>query len=343
MTLELMEKQANRLIKQGETDPAVRQIYEIIIAWAKKKDFSKAESWREKMIELNPMALSEIIGSGEVLESEKASAIDYDHKTIWRKLYTSLTVAEGNAFYMALHVREFPPGKVLIQQGKLNSTIFFVESGQIKTIYRQGNKESFINFLNTGDIAGQDTFFNVTNCTSSVVTVNSAKVRFLNKSVFEEFAQEFPELEGKIEDFCSLADAKNPKNVLKTKSLERRQLRRHKVMAITSVQTLNKTGEPDGPAFYGQLEDISSGGASFNIISSNKDVGRTLLGRSANLVLDFQNGPQLKIKGVILGARFDGFNAHIIHFKFSKPFDTLKLKQIIKLSSPPLSSSKGMR
>ena len=69
--LKNMEKEANRLIEQEETEPAVKQIYEIVVAWAKEKDFKKANAWRDKLIEINPMALTEIFDSAEVIEAEK--------------------------------------------------------------------------------------------------------------------------------------------------------------------------------------------------------------------------------------------------------------------------------
>ena len=334
MSLDIKEDQANDLIKQGDTDSAVKLIYEIVVALAKKKDFKKAESWREKMIEINPMALAEIIGSGEVIESEKASAIDYDHKSVWAKLYHSLTVEEGNAFYMKLNQRDFPAGKVIIQQGKLNNTIFFIDSGQLKTIFSQGGKDNFINYLDQGETAGQDTFFKITNCTSSVITVSSAKIRFLDRSAIMEIGKEFPDFPQKLEDYCSRMDSKNAQNDPNKKALERRQLKRYKILAKITVQLVDKKGDPDGPAFNGKLEDISTGGSSFAIACSNKDVGRTLLGRATKISVEFENRTEIKIMGLILGSRFDNFNSHMIHFRFSKPFDALKLKQIVKTSQP---------
>ena len=76
-------------------------------------------------MELDPMALTEIVDSAEIIEAEKATTIDDDHQTIWTKLYDSLTLEEGNSFYQKLKQREFPPGKVLTQQGKINNTLFF--------------------------------------------------------------------------------------------------------------------------------------------------------------------------------------------------------------------------
>ncbi len=334
MSLQEMEEQANKLIEQGKIDPAVEHIYDLVVVWAKKKDFKKANAWREKLIEINPMALAEILNSGEVIESEKTNTIDYNHQKIWENLYYSLTLDEGNSFYLKLNQKDFPPGKVLIQQGKLNNILFFVDSGQLKTIFSQGDKVIFINELGQGDTAGQDTFFSISNCTSSVITVSPVKIRFLERSALLDIENEYLGFAKKLESFCSRLEAKRNKTILKDKALERRQHQRHNLAGKITAQIFDKKRNPVGPAFYGWLDDISVGGASFFIQCSNKYVGRTLLGRLTTLSVQFEKGPQIKFNGLIVGARFDLSSAYTIHLKFSKPFDESKLEEIVAICPP---------
>ncbi|MGV7220857.1 MAG: cyclic nucleotide-binding domain-containing protein [Nitrospinales bacterium] len=334
MSLSEMEKKANKLIEQEETGPAVKQLYELVVAYAMAKDFAKANFWRDKIMDIDPMALREIVDSGEVIETEKASAIDDDHKDIWKDLYESITLEEANAFYTRLRQREFPSGKIIIQQGKLNNFLFFIDSGQLKTIFSQGGKDVFLNELEKGESAGQDTFFKITNCTTTVVTMGPVKLQILERSALSEIENDYPGFTTKLEDYCSRLDSKGTKKLLKNKALERRELQRHKLAGKITTQVFDKKGNPDGPTYYGWLDDISVGGASFYIQCSNKDVGRSLLGKPTTLTVRFEKGPQEKFNGLILGARFDLFNLYTIHLRFSKPFDKSKLKDIASICPP---------
>lgn len=340
MSLQEMELQANKLIEQEETEPAVKLIYEIVVGWAQAKDFSKANAWRDRLIKIDPMALGEIVDSAEIIEAEKADAIDDNHKTTWEKLYDSLTQEEANSFYLKLKQLEFPPGKVLIQQGKLNENLFFIDHGRLKIIFRKASKELFLKELDTGDTVGQETFFHLSSCTTSVVTVSPVKIRLLKKPALKEIETEFPGFTKKLQDYCSLLDVKNTETILKNKALERRELKRHKLAGKITSQIIDKNGSPLGSAFHGWLVDISVGGAAFSIQCSNPDVGRTLLGRLSTLTIRIDKGPQIKVEGLIVGAKFDLFYTYMIHLRFSKPFNELKLKNLVATypassSSPP--------
>ena len=331
MSLQEMEQQANKLIEQGEVEPAVNLIYDLVVAWALAKDFSQANIWRGKLIEIDPMALVQIVKSGEFIESEKAKLIDDDYKTIWKELRRFLTLEENNSFYMKLKQGDFPPEKLIIQQGELNNTLFFIDSGQLKTFFIQNDRELFLNRLEQGETAGQDTFFNISNCTTTIITASFVKLRFLDRSALLEMEKEFPGFTTKLESFCSRLEAKNNKTTLKIKALERREFQRYKLAEKITAQIIDERGNPDGPVFYGQLKDISIGGACFSIKCSKKDVGRTLLGREATLSTLFEIGSQIIFNGLILGVRFDHFSSYTINLQFSKPFDESTLKDIVAI------------
>ena len=338
--LNKMEQQANDFVEHGNLDLAVKDIYDLIVAWAKKKNFRKANAWRDKLIVINPMALAEILGSNDIIESETANTIEYNHQQIWENFYLSLTLEESHAFYLNLKQREFPPGKVLIQQGKLNNTLFFIDSGQLKTIFSQGGKENFINTLGQGETAGQETFFNISNCSSTVITASPVKLRFLERSAFLEIYNEFPSLAKKLETFCTRQDEANTRDLLKNKELERRRYDRHKLAGKATVQVFDRKGNADGPAFDGWVDDVSIGGVAFFIQSASKDVGRTLLGRVTIISIQFEKGPEINYKGLIIGARFHQSGAYTIHLRFSNPFDELKLNELVTVcprssSTPP--------
>ncbi len=69
---------------------------------AKAKDFEKAELLREKLIDLDPLALNEIITSAEIIEQEKKEGMSQDHLTLWADLYQAISKEEGVALYYAM-------------------------------------------------------------------------------------------------------------------------------------------------------------------------------------------------------------------------------------------------
>ena len=55
-------------IAENNKETVVSDLYRLIVTHAKAKDFVKAESLREKLIDIDPMALNEIITSAEIIE-----------------------------------------------------------------------------------------------------------------------------------------------------------------------------------------------------------------------------------------------------------------------------------
>ena len=74
------KRQAFELINNGQKDEAAKLLFELIVDCAENNDFAKADSLRQTLIKTNPMALTEIISSGEVLEEKKYNKIDQIHK-----------------------------------------------------------------------------------------------------------------------------------------------------------------------------------------------------------------------------------------------------------------------
>ncbi|MGV7221981.1 MAG: cyclic nucleotide-binding domain-containing protein [Nitrospinales bacterium] len=334
MTLQKMEELANQHIERGEKNLAVKQIFDLILALAKEKEFAKADAWREKMIALDNMALAEILDSGEVIESEKAETLDDHHQKTWSNFYLSFPMEDGNEIASKFKQREFPPGKILIQQGKINNVLFFVDSGHLKVFFVQGEKEVFLNFLGQGNTAGQDTFFKISACTLTVVTESPVKLRFLERRDLEEIEKKYPGTTEKLEKFCLQLEEKNYKSILKNKELERRENKRFDLEAKISVQVFDKNKNPLAPPFGGLLLDVSVGGASFVIQSSNKDIGRTLLGKLTRLNVEIDIEPPLQFNGLIIGAKFDNKDSYTIKLRFLKAYTESEMQEIVSACPP---------
>lgn len=329
------EQQVDRYIEHGQNERAVKLLYELILSHAKSKDFAKAENLREKLIRVDSMALREIVNSAEVIESEKAETIDVHQRGLWKKLYDTLTAEERNAFYLAAKQKNIAPDRMIIKQGTLNDKLFFINRGRLKLIYRQGEKENYVKQINAGEIAGQDSFFSISLCTTSVITISNVQLCYLDRSSIQKLEGEFPGFETKLHDFC-FKSGENIIDILKKKEIERRCFKRFEVAGKIATQLLDKSGKPVVKAFQGHLKDISEGGVSYFIKCSQKSSARFLLGRPADIKMSFsKNGDEsiATARGRIVGVKYRLFNDYTVHLKFT---DLFPEAQIIKWSIPPV-------
>jgi HD-GYP domain-containing protein (c-di-GMP phosphodiesterase class II) len=77
------EQGAGTQTDENNNASALADLFRLIVTHAKAKDFAKAESLREKLIDLDPMALKEIITSAEIIEQEKKEEMSQDHLSLW--------------------------------------------------------------------------------------------------------------------------------------------------------------------------------------------------------------------------------------------------------------------
>lgn len=316
------EKLVDQYVKRGNNEGAVKLLFDLIVTYAKKKDFVKAEVLREKLYEVDSMALNEIVRSGEIIEEEKSESIDQDHLVIWSKLYDILSEEQSNALYYSMKKATYDIDETIFEQGERNSSLYFINQGQLKLVYRDEEREVLLKTLGTGHIAGEDTFFFETVCTTSMITLSRVKLNFLEKDTLLKWRDEFPGIESRLQEYC--LNFKKVHDLLKAKNLDRRSQKRVKVSGKGMIQLLGASGKPLGRAFKGELSDISVGGLSYVIRISKKETARLLLGRKMNIkfVLPLRNSKQkIDKNGTAIGVRAHPFDDYSIHIKFDELLD----------------------
>ncbi|MBC2716380.1 MAG: cyclic nucleotide-binding domain-containing protein [Desulfobacteraceae bacterium] len=312
------EALADQRINQKDTEGACKLLFDLIVEYAREKNFVKAEALHEKLYETDPMALTEIVRSSEIIEEEKSESLDREHIEIWSKLYEPLSTAEGNALYYLMKSKKFQSGEPIMEQGKLNSRLYFINRGEVKALFNQGGKENLIKILGVGDIVGQEPFFSATVCTVSMVPLNSVKATYLETDVLKKWKEEVPALESKLYDYCLKNDS--VKKELAGKSIERRSDKRVNLSGTVVFQLLDKAGKPTGKGYKGELSDLSAGGISFIIKSSKKESVRMLLGRrlkiSFNLPMKHNTYHKVEQLMTVIAAQPQVFDDYSIHLKF---------------------------
>ncbi len=319
----------DQLVKQNHIESAVALLSGLIEKYAKQKDFASAEILKEKLFEVDPMALTEIIKSAEIIEQAKSDFMVQDHLDIWRNLYETLSTEESNALIDAMKEGAYDVDQAIAKQGEINPNLYFVNHGQLKIVYRQKDKEIFLKNLGPGDIAGEESFFSNTVCTTSIVTLSPVKLNVLEKEILTNWDGKFPGLKSKLEKFC--LGFEKIQDLLKKKGMDRRSQKRVKISGKALFQLLAASGDPIGNVFKGDLADISAGGLSFMIQTSKEKIGRTLLGRKLNVKFSILAGEfQHKIdKNVtVIGVHYRILNDYSIHMKFDAMLDKKIVQEI---------------
>ncbi len=271
----------DKYVADGDTDAAVKLLFEMLVEFAKQKNFKKAEELRDRLYDVDAMALTEIVKAGEIIEQEKSEAIDQDHLDVWPDLYEKLTSEEANTLFHAMEEVSYETNQAIFEQGRENHNLYFITRGRLKLIYRDGERETLLKTLAKGDLAGYATFFTISMCTTSLITLSSVKMSVLSKSTMEQWADSCPALESKLQDYCLKLE--KSRDMVKKKGLDRRKQQRFNVKGKILIQLLNREGQAMGKPFKGSFSDISEGGLSFYIITSKQETARTLLGRRLGL------------------------------------------------------------
>ncbi len=318
-------------IAKGNVDEAVELLFGLSIGFAKAKNFIKAEELRDKMIQVNSMALTEIIKSAEIIEAEKTASVDKKHQHIWKDLYDSLTPEEGNDLYYSLEKVALDPDQTILKQGRLNNKLFFVDQGTLKVVFSQKNQLNFVKDIMPSETAGEDTFFAISLCTTSTISTSGVQIKYLPREKFDIIAEKFPGFADKLESFCRKISQNSVPEILKQKEVERRQDQRHDINGKIITQLLHNDGKPLSSAFSGSIDDLSRGGLSYSIKCSKQSTARMLLGRPAQLQMDIQLGQTSKTiqaTGQIVCAKGILFNDYSIHVKFGKLLTNQQLSDL---------------
>ena len=325
------EKLLENYIKEHKKETAVKLLFDLIANHARANHFSKADALREKLFEVDPMALQEIVKSAEIIEIAKIAAIDPDHRRAWSHLYGKLTREETIALYYATKSASYETEQLIFRQGEMNSNLYFINSGQIKMFYHKDKHGIFLKTLGPGDIAGDDTFFTNSTCTTSIATHSAVKLNFLEKAVLQNWRTEAPNLANKLRDYC--AQRETIKDLLQKKELERRAYQRY---ALSGNAVIRVMDIPGIKVFRGDLCDICSSGISFVMNTSSKSAELLLGCRLNTKFARPEAGPEIRIDqdGRIVGIHSQMFNEYLINVKWNEPLDTGIVERIKLMEQP---------
>jgi CRP-like cAMP-binding protein len=329
------EKLIEQYLQENNTEAAVQLLVTLIVKNAREKKFNRAESLRDRLFEVDAMALNEIVKTGELIEIEKSGAIDKDHLNIWAELYGKLTMEETNTLFYGMKLEQYPANHMIFKQGEMRSRLYLIDEGRLKMFYRQGEKAILLKTLGPGEIFGEDAFFfSDAFCTTSVITDSQVKLRVLLKSDLDKLGEKAAGLEAKLNDYCKNLDA--VADLLKAKNLERRVDQRLNLPGKVSVQILGDKNQPVAKPFRGELLDISGSGLAF-LMKTTQKASSVLLGRNLNMKLTFDelaSDLEVDCSGIVVAVNSEPFNEYAIHAEFDRNLSPVVMNELEALKKP---------
>ncbi len=337
------EMTARTLLGQGKKDAARKMILDLIVRTTRMRKFDQAEKLRAWMIEVDPMALSDIIQAAEIIDEEKKASIDKSHLDVWSNLYQLLTPEEFTNLYHLLEHRRYENNDLIVSQGSSQASLFFINSGKVKLFYREGGREALIKNLGSGEVLGAGVFFDASVWTFSASSLGQSDISLLSLSNLQRLQDEYPAVESKLNDFCRKFEKMD--GFFHQSGRDRRRHQRFKASGRVSVIFLDTGGS--GVRARGELADVSAGGVSLFMRFSKKDSSRMLLGRSVIIGL---SGGELGeegsgIQGMVSAVK--GYhvieNDYSVHIKFDEPLAEDELQGILQRFGSSVAASRPSR
>jgi hypothetical protein len=331
ITEEAEEKEVYALLKKDKKEAAKKVLIRLIEKMAGLKKFNEAEALRLRLIEMDAMALAEIIKAAEIIEEAKSNAIDQDHILIWSELYDLLSTEEFNVFYHALEHESYTAESAIVRQGDRQWRLFFVNKGRVRLYFNEKENETLIKTLGHGNVFGAASFFDDSVWTLSATSMGAVEISTLSADSVEQWAEDFPALEAKLRDYCTRFAQVN--DFFMASGAERRHDERHPLAGAVQIALLSDGGEITDTVLHGECSDIASGGISFLSRITQRKQARSLLGRPVSVSFqgDVSGNEKLKCSGIVVAIR----NLHAIelgrsvHISFDDELDPVKLRELL--------------
>jgi CRP-like cAMP-binding protein len=309
-------------IDKNEIDRAVSVLCNMAVDCARGGQFDKADAYRDLLYEVDSDALVAIMKVNEIIETEKRRAKHPSPRHSWPDFFKILSKDEAKAFFNALEQKTVQDDTFVLRQGKPNDRLYLVENGLLKMIFQNRDQEGLIHQLRHGDIFGADTFFSVNVCTSSVVSMTTAHLKYLDRHRLDHLEQTFPVIAQSLERICG--SSKPISDLLKEKQMDRRASKRIHLNQKVAVQILTEESRhPMQRTLYAELWDISKHGLCFHLESKNTAAIRRLIGRSLGVRINLEVDDQFKaaaVTGSVQGVQNHHRHHFSVHMKLNPPF-----------------------
>lgn len=323
-----IEEEMKYALAAGDSEAAGQIIYRESIAAAGEKDFQTAELLRDRMLEIDPMALSDVLLLSETIEQEKENTVSSESLQMWTKLDKEMSSGQRDIFYDGLRQERYAKDTIISHSGEIDPSLYFISSGHVGLSGGTDSNEIFLKKMQPGDILGAEQFFSASVCTVTLKALTDVRVQVLDRDSLKEIKVNFPEIEDILKKF-SRQYVQIPE-LLEMSGEDRRVYPRHSGNLVIKNVLLGYYGKKGNYHFKGKLIDISKGGLSFNVKISGSKKARLLLGRQIISTIPVGNTKCIQGVGVIVG--IGDYNAaeeeFCLHVELLKKIDQEMMQKI---------------
>lgn len=333
MNIEIRDPEARveQYLTAGQNDKAFALLYKLAVVSAKKRNFAASETFRDRLYEIDSMALSKIVEVNEIIEAEKDKAVTTDDRNLWTPLFEGLSAVQANDLFLSLKKETIEGGTLILEQGRTNDRLFFVDQGQVSMFYSDHEKEFLIARMGSGDTFGEDTFFSVNVCTASVKTLTRTHLRYIDKTALDKLKATHGSLESTLKKVC--LSGRSIFNRLRQKGIDRRSFKRINLNTKISFQLL--ASNVSQRSVKAELWDISKGGLSFYFQSKNPRAVQSLIGQNIGVRFNLNvngNTKAVALSGVVHGVQSHPLDEYSVHLKFNRQLSDTTIKAIDRIS-----------
>ena len=327
-----IEENLRKLVRIGDMNRAGQLLHEQALAAARAKEFFLAEKLRDRLLEINPMALAEAVALGDLIEGERNSSHTRHHLGVWSELYEEMTTEEFNALYSVLRLEEYRKNDTIVRTGETDDVLYFLSSGYVSVNCLSGGNETFLKRMGPSSILGGEQFFSASIWTVTLRALSDVHLLILDHKMFQKIVVEFPGLEEKLWQYCCKY-AEVPA-LLKMSGDDRREYPRFAVTLFTQNVLFDPYGNKGKRSFRGELIDISRNGLAFFIKISSQNNAKLMLGRQIVSEIRMINDEVItECSGIVVGVRYhdEVVRDFTVHVKLSQKIDEVAFSRILGL------------
>ena len=322
----------DHLLQSGNLEKATALMYKRIIDLARMKDFNSAEMLRDRLLEINPDALQDVIRAAEIIEEEKNSPTTSVQVEIWDSLYKRLSNDEYDALLSLLRSENYKKDEKIICHGEIDPCLFFLNYGAVRLSCICGQHETFLKRLKPGEVLGVGPFFSASVWTVNLTALQRTTMQVLRRDDFRKIEKQLPDFEEKLHEFCTRKDI--IPDLIKMSGRDRRDCARYPVNITVNNILLDPYGGSTGRrVFQGEMLDISRGGLSFSIRITKKENAHLLLGRQIISEINQKGSEVLKTFGLIVGVNYQHeiVKEFSVHVKFYTELEQHQISKVVNL------------
>ncbi len=326
------------LLGQNKKAAAKALLLDLISTMTSLQQFDQAEVLCQRLAEIDPLALEDILKATALLEEQRSIAIDQAQATNWVEIYDFLTTEEFNTLYSSMEHVTYAANETIVVQGDPQQRLFFVNKGRVKLFFRDSHgNDVLLKIVGPGEVFGIDSFFKASVWTVEVASVGTVDVFILTQEALRKWQHAFPGLEAKLKDFCQQFVEHES---LKVMAIDRRVMERLNCAGRLAMAVLDDQGKMTGIALQGDMGDVSIGGIFFTIHISQKRHVRLLLGRK--VLVSLIGGPTDSpltsgVAGVVVAIyvqdstsrNLEFYLQYAVHIQFDQPLRETDLATVV--------------